>query len=59
MFTKTLFTSALVATVTAHQNFHELWVNDVSPGYQAGIRMPPSNSPVVRKHIRIMILQQD
>jgi cellulase len=26
---------------------HELFVNDVSPGYQVGLRMPPSNSPVV------------
>jgi len=26
---------------------HELFINDVSPGYQVGLRMPPSNSPVV------------
>ena len=38
----------LLSTAAAHQNFHQLWVNGVSPGYQVGIRMPPSNSPVVR-----------
>ncbi|KAF2714264.1 carbohydrate-binding module family 1 protein [Pleomassaria siparia CBS 279.74] len=37
---------ALVAVTSAHQNFHQFWVNDVSPGYQIGVRMPPSNSPV-------------
>ncbi|KAF2647319.1 carbohydrate-binding module family 1 protein [Lophiostoma macrostomum CBS 122681] len=46
MFTKTLISSAFVAAVSAHQNFHQFWVNDVTPGYQVGIRMPPSNSPV-------------
>ncbi|MCJ1440873.1 MAG: hypothetical protein MMC23_001359 [Stictis urceolatum] len=30
----------------AHQNFHQFWVNGVSPGYQTCIRMPPSNNPV-------------
>ncbi|KAI1497986.1 glycosyl hydrolase family 61-domain-containing protein [Biscogniauxia marginata] len=35
-----------IATALAHQNFHQFWVNDVSPGYEVGIRMPPSNSPV-------------
>jgi cellulase len=45
MFQKLLGLS-LVAAVSAHQNFHQFWVNDVTPGYQAGIRMPPSNSPV-------------
>lgn len=47
MFTKAIFTSALLSAVSAHQNLHQLWVNDVTPGYQVGIRMPPSNSPVV------------
>ncbi|KAH9905788.1 glycoside hydrolase [Xylariomycetidae sp. FL2044] len=37
---------SLVSAVSAHQNFHQFWVNDVSPGYQVGIRMPPSNNPV-------------
>lgn len=36
----------LIAQVLAHQNLHQFWVNGVSPGYQVGIRMPPSNSPV-------------
>ncbi|KAI1493614.1 glycosyl hydrolase family 61-domain-containing protein [Biscogniauxia mediterranea] len=43
---RSVFVSSLVATVSAHQNFHQFWVNDVSPGYQVAIRMPPSNSPV-------------
>ncbi|KAF1973745.1 hypothetical protein BU23DRAFT_464059 [Bimuria novae-zelandiae CBS 107.79] len=46
MFSKTVIASTLVAAVSAHQNFHQFWVNDVTPGYQVGIRMPPSNSPV-------------
>lgn len=46
MFTKAVFTSALLSAVSAHQNLHQIWVNDVTPGYQVGIRMPPSNSPV-------------
>ena len=46
MFSKTIIASTLVAAVSAHQNFHQFWVNDVTPGYQVGIRMPPSNSPV-------------
>ncbi|KAI1852276.1 hypothetical protein JX265_006325 [Neoarthrinium moseri] len=45
MFQKLLGLS-LVAAVSAHQNFHQFWVNDVSAGYQVGVRMPPSNSPV-------------
>ncbi|ETS87915.1 hypothetical protein PFICI_01743 [Pestalotiopsis fici W106-1] len=45
MFHKILALS-LVAAASAHQNFHQFWVNDVTPGYQVGIRMPPSNSPV-------------
>lgn len=39
----------LLTTLTcshAHQNFHQFWINDVSPGYQVAIRMPPSNNPV-------------
>jgi len=48
MFSKSLLTAtALLSTTTlAHQNLHQLWINDVTPGYQTGIRMPPSNSPV-------------
>ena len=46
MFSKAFLTTALISAVSAHQNWHQLWVNDVTPGYQAGIRMPPSNSPV-------------
>lgn len=46
MFAKALLTTAFVSAVSAHQNLHQLWINDVTPGYQTGIRMPPSNSPV-------------
>ncbi|CAO2650842.1 Nn.00g091390.m01.CDS01 [Neocucurbitaria sp. VM-36] len=46
MFSKALLTTALVSAVSAHQNWHQLWINDETPGYQVGIRMPPSNSPV-------------
>ena len=46
MLTKAIFASALLTAVSAHQNLHQFWVNDVSPGYQVGIRMPPNNSPV-------------
>ncbi|CAJ2503406.1 Uu.00g108000.m01.CDS01 [Anthostomella pinea] len=46
MFKSVLVASTLVATVAAHQNFHQFWVNGVSPGYQVAVRMPPSNSPV-------------
>jgi cellulase len=45
MFTKATF-AALISAAAAHQNFHQFWINDVTPGYQVGIRMPPSNSPV-------------
>ncbi|EMR67821.1 putative endoglucanase ii protein [Eutypa lata UCREL1] len=38
--------SILAAAVSAHQNFHQFWVNDESPGFEVGIRMPPSNNPV-------------
>jgi cellulase len=48
MYTSTLFASLLIAAVAGHQNFHQFWVNGVSPGYQVAIRMPPSNNPVVR-----------
>lgn len=47
MFSKTLIACTLAAAASAHQNFHQFWVNGVSPGYQVGIRMPPSNNPVV------------
>ncbi|KAK7757155.1 hypothetical protein SLS62_000704 [Diatrype stigma] len=43
---RTILTASFVAAVSAHQNFHQFWVNEVTPGYQIGIRMPPSNSPV-------------
>jgi cellulase len=46
MFSKAILVSSLVAAVSAHQNFHQFWVNDETPGYQVGVRMPPSNSPV-------------
>ncbi|EPS40743.1 hypothetical protein H072_5397 [Dactylellina haptotyla CBS 200.50] len=36
----------MIAQVLAHQNLHQFWVNGVTPGYQVGIRMPPSNNPV-------------
>ncbi|KAF9698339.1 hypothetical protein EKO04_003361 [Ascochyta lentis] len=46
MFSKAIIATALISAVTAHQNFHQFWVNDETPGYQVGVRMPPSNSPV-------------
>jgi cellulase len=47
MFSKpSVLAALLLGTAQAHQNFHQLWVNGVSPGYQVGIRMPPSNNPV-------------
>ncbi|KAF7903080.1 hypothetical protein EAF00_002982 [Botryotinia globosa] len=47
MFSKSIIAASLLTAVAAHQNFHQFWVNGVSPGYQVSIRMPPSNSPVV------------
>ncbi|KAM0171725.1 hypothetical protein ACHAPF_007972 [Botrytis cinerea] len=47
MFSKSIIAASLLTAVTAHQNFHQFWVNGVSPGYQVSIRMPPSNSPVL------------
>ncbi|KAG4440638.1 hypothetical protein IFR05_003872 [Cadophora sp. M221] len=46
MLTNAAIVASLLTAVSAHQNFHQFWVNDVSPGYQVSIRMPPSNSPV-------------
>jgi cellulase len=46
MFSKAIIAGALLGAASAHQNFHQFWVNDQTPGYQVGIRMPPSNSPV-------------
>ncbi|KAF2847154.1 carbohydrate-binding module family 1 protein [Plenodomus tracheiphilus IPT5] len=46
MFSKAILATALISAVSAHQNMHQIWINDVTPGYQTGIRMPPSNSPV-------------
>ncbi|KAH9905151.1 glycosyl hydrolase family 61-domain-containing protein [Xylariomycetidae sp. FL2044] len=37
---------AAASAVSAHQNLHQVWVAGVSPGYEVGVRMPPSNSPV-------------
>jgi cellulase len=41
-----LLTTAIMATASAHQNLHSVFINDASPGPYIGIRMPPSNSPV-------------
>ncbi|KAF1917098.1 glycosyl hydrolase family 61-domain-containing protein [Ampelomyces quisqualis] len=46
MFSKALLSTAFISAVSAHQNLHQLWINNETPGYQTGIRMPPSNSPV-------------
>ncbi|KAK6356389.1 hypothetical protein TWF718_000750 [Orbilia javanica] len=47
MYSKFILPSLmLLAQALAHQNLHQFWVNGVTPGYQVGIRMPPSNSPV-------------
>ncbi|KAF1925486.1 lytic polysaccharide monooxygenase [Didymella exigua CBS 183.55] len=46
MFSKAIIATALLGVASAHQNLHQFWVNDETPGYQVGIRMPPSNSPV-------------
>ncbi|KAH8717104.1 glycosyl hydrolase family 61-domain-containing protein [Phaeosphaeriaceae sp. PMI808] len=46
MFSKAILTTALISAVSAHQNFVQFWVNDVTPGLNGGIRMPPNNSPV-------------
>ncbi|RVD84282.1 uncharacterized protein DFL_006043 [Arthrobotrys flagrans] len=47
MYSKFILPSLmLLAQALAHQNLHQFWVNGVTPGYQVGIRMPPSNNPV-------------
>lgn len=46
MHVAVVLVSALAAVATAHQNLHQFWVNDVSPGYEVGIRKAPSNNPV-------------
>ncbi|KAK0111182.1 hypothetical protein ONS95_001558 [Cadophora gregata] len=46
MLSNAAIIASLLTAVSAHQNFHQFWVNDVSPGVDTGIRMPPSNSPV-------------
>lgn len=46
MFSKAIIATTFLTAVSAHQNWHQLWVNNETPGYQVGIRMPPSNSPV-------------
>lgn len=45
---KPILAALLVMGVSAHQNLHQFWINGVSPGYEIGIRRPPSNNPVVR-----------
>lgn len=52
---KTFALASLVAAVSAHQNLHEIFVNDVSAGFEVGIRRAPSNSPVVRTIISTII----
>ncbi|KKY36566.1 putative endoglucanase ii [Diaporthe ampelina] len=46
MYLPVALVSTLAAVATAHQNLHQFWVNDVSPGYEVGIRKAPSNNPV-------------
>jgi cellulase len=46
MFSKAIIATALISAVSAHQNWHQLWINDETPGFDVGIRMPASNSPV-------------
>lgn len=46
MLVHSLATAAFVTVAAAHQNFHQFWVNGVTPGYEVGIRKPPSNNPV-------------
>lgn len=46
MYTSALLLPLAFTAIQAHQNFHQFWVNGVSPGLQECIRMPPSNSPV-------------
>lgn len=46
MYIPVVLVSTLAAVATAHQNIHQFWVNDVSPGYEIGIRKAPSNNPV-------------
>ncbi|KAF2122409.1 glycoside hydrolase family 61 protein [Lophiotrema nucula] len=46
MFSKTLLVTGLFSLASAHQNFHQFWVNGETPGYQVSIRMLLSNSPV-------------
>lgn len=46
MLKLSLLLAVFVTLASAHQNFHQLWVNGVSTGYEKCIRMPPSNNPV-------------
>ncbi|KFY92883.1 hypothetical protein V498_04693 [Pseudogymnoascus sp. VKM F-4517 (FW-2822)] len=46
MYTSALLLPLAFTAIQAHQNFHQFWVNGVSPGFEECIRMPPSNSPV-------------
>ena len=45
MLFSTVFVSSLVASVTAHATFQELWINGVDQGSSC-VRLPQSNSPV-------------
>ncbi|CAG8951667.1 hypothetical protein HYFRA_00005467 [Hymenoscyphus fraxineus] len=38
--------ASIIGTVTAHQKFHQFWVNDITPGHETAIRMPPTNNPI-------------
>lgn len=46
MLSKAVLATTFLSAVSAHQTWNQLWINDVTPGNQVGIRMPPSNSPV-------------
>ncbi|KAH8151887.1 uncharacterized protein LAJ45_03880 [Morchella importuna] len=46
MLKVTLLLTVLAGLASAHQNFHQLWVNGATTGYEKCIRMPPSNNPV-------------
>ncbi|KAF2269957.1 hypothetical protein CC78DRAFT_602242, partial [Lojkania enalia] len=47
MFSRAFLVSSLTTLASAHQNFHELFVNGVNTRYQIGIRVSSSNSPVI------------
>lgn len=45
MYFSVAFVASLVASVTAHATFQEMWVNGVDQGSFC-VRLPQSNSPV-------------